>query len=147
MAAWRSGPSTLATNRPRLASSLASARSEPARGLTSGEQTMTGRWPTLWRLSRQVVVFNGFMRWIVVLCHRPAFQAMTKMKSISFRQFFAIIFSFCVSFYYCMHFGTLQTHLRILCLNRLFSWKTKSHPSSRSGAPFHFSGNNQESRY
>lgn len=49
---WRSGPSTQDTSKPRPASFPASAQSEPARGSMSEEQTMTDRWPILWRRSR-----------------------------------------------------------------------------------------------
>lgn len=52
VAVWRSGPSMQGTNRPRPASSPASAPSEPARDSTSEERTTMDRWPTLWRLNR-----------------------------------------------------------------------------------------------
>lgn len=57
-AVWRSGPSTQDTSKPRPASFPASAQREPAHGSMSEEQTMTGRWPTLWRLNRWLGSFG-----------------------------------------------------------------------------------------
>lgn len=55
MAAWRSGPFMRGINKPRPASSLASAQSELALGLMFEEQMMTGKWPTLWKRNRSVL--------------------------------------------------------------------------------------------